>query len=255
MSIKVSNWVIFAFLIGIGLLIFALARGCKKINQDQVNINKLMELTDSSMALSRRAVTEWADAKKAYKDTLEFERGQRMLAEAQKERTEDDLSKALSENERLIKKYKNQEYTDTTMVQAPREFVDDCKDCFSQLEITNKITLKYKQEVADWAVRFKRETDLISGRVVQVEKERDSYRFSVDSLTNIQEKSVSSIKPRGRLYLSWGVLWSYWPAAAGGGLMYQTPRNVIFGAKCYYGAGKTTVETTINFPLSLRKSK
>lgn len=253
MSIKVSNWVIFALLIGIGLLIFALARGCRKIKQDQVNINKLMGLTDSSMALSRRAVTEWADAKKAYKDTLEFERGQRMLAEAQKERTEDDLNRVLSENERLIKKYKNQEYTDTTMVQAPREFVDDCKDCFTRLEITNGITLKYKKEVNEWADKFKKETSRISNRVTQVEKERDSYRFSVDSLTNIQKKSVSAIKPRGRLYLSWGVLWSYWPTAAGGGLMYQTPRNMIFGAKCYYGAGKTTVETTINFPLSLKR--
>lgn len=253
MNIKISNGVLIAILVSIGLLIFALIRGCKKIRQDKANIDKLMGLTDSSMALSRRAVGEWEIAKKAYKDTLEFERGQRMLAEAQKERTEDDLSKALTENERLIRKYKSRDYTDTTMIQAPREFVDDCKDCFSRLEITDKITLKYKKEVSDWADKYKKETARISGRVTQVEKERDAFRFSVDSINNIQKKAINSIKPRGRLYLSWGVLWSYWPTAAGGGLMYQTPRNMIFGLKGYYGAGKTTIETTINFPLSLKR--
>lgn len=253
MNIKISNWAIAAMLIGIGLLIIALTRGCNKVRQNKEAANGLSSQVDSLKALNKSVLVAWAQSDSAYKDTLAFERGQRMLAEAKKERTEDDLNKALTENEKLIKKYKNHEYTDTTMVQAPKEFVNDCKDCFTRLEITNGITLKYKKEVNDWADKFKKETSRISGRVTQVEKERDSYRFSVDSLTDIQKKSVSSVKPKGRLYLSWGVLWSYWPTAAGGGLMYQTPRNVIFGAKCYYGAGKTTVETTINFPLSLKR--
>lgn len=240
-------------LIAIILLVIGVIKGCNNIKKNNEDTKLMTAQVDSLTRLNANTKKAWAASDSAYRDSLAFERGQRMLVEAQKERTENELIVSVVENERLIKKYKNQEYTDTTMVQAPREFVDDCKDCFTRLEITDKITLKYKQEVADWAVRYKRETGIISGRLTQVEKERDAFRFSVDSINNIQKKAINSIKPRGRLYLSWGVLWSYWPTAAGGGLMYQTPRNMIFGLKGYYGAGKTTIETTINFPLSLKR--
>lgn len=240
-------------LIAIILLVIGVIKGCNNIKKNNEDTKLMTAQVDSLTRLNANTKKAWAASDSAYRDSLAFERGQRMLVEAQKERTENELIVSVVENERLIKKYKNQEYTDTTMVQAPREFVDDCKDCFTRLEITDKITLKYKQEVADWAVRYKRETGIISGRLTQVEKERDAFRFSVDSINNIQKKALNSIKPRGRLYLSWGVLWSYWPTAAGGGLMYQTPRNMIFGLKGYYGAGKTTIETTINFPLSLKR--
>lgn len=255
MNIKVSNWVIIVMLVAIGVLIVAIYKGCKKIKTDQAYIETLIGLTDSFSVISQRAVNGWAESKQKYKDSLEFERGQRLLAENQKERTEDDLNNALNENETLLKKYKNQKYTDTSTILAPKEFIDDCKDCFERLRITDGLTLKYKKEVDVWALKFKKETDLISNRLMQVERERDDYHFQVDSLTLIQKKSINSIKPKGRLYLSWGVLWNGWPSAAGAGLMYQTPRNMIFGVMGYYGAGKTTIGTTINFPLSLRKSK
>lgn len=244
---------IFAMLVAIGILIIALYRGCKKVKNNQQQIETLIELTDSFSVISKRAIDGWTESKKSYEDSLEFERGQRLLAENQKERAEDDLNSALSENKKLLKKYRDQKYTDTATVLAPKEFVDDCKECFERLDVTDKLTLKYKQEVADWAVRFKRETSLISNRVFLVERERDDFRSKVDSLTLIQKGSISNIRPKGRLYLSWGVLWSPWPVAAGAGLLYQTTRNVLFGVKGYYGPNKTTVETSINFPLSLKR--
>lgn len=255
MNIKVSNWVIFALLIGIGILIFALFKGCQTSKKDKASIQSLTDLTDSAIAVSKRAVNEWAIAKKHYKDTLEFERGQRLLSEAQKERIENDFMRLNKENAALLEKYKYYKYADTGMVHAPKEFIDDCKDCFTQLEKTDRLSITYKAQVRDWGVKYERETGLLSNRISKIEKERDDYYNKVDSLTKAQGRSIDKIRPKGRLYLSWGVLWSPWPVGAGGGMMYQTPRNVIFGAKVYYGASKTTVETTMNFPLSLRKLK
>lgn len=252
MNIQLSKWVIIPIVIGLCILAFALLKGCQKSKEDKAKIQKLMDLTDSFAVVSERAVSGWAASKQAYEDTLEFERGQRMLAEAQKERTEDELNKANSENQKLIKKYKSQDYRDTATEIVPHEFVDDCRDCFTRLEITDNLTLKYKKEVKEWTSKFNQETKRLLWRIDGITEERDNYHRRVDSLTKKQEKAVSAIRQKGRLYLSWGVLWSPWPTGAGGGLMYQTPRNVIFGLKGYYGAGKTTVETTINFPLSLR---
>lgn len=234
------------------VLLIATIRGCHKSRKDASNIKALMDLTDSSIAIANRAVNDWAEAKKKYKDTLEFERGQRALAEAQKERTEVELDESRKENKALINKYKYHQYADTNMVSAPKELLDDCKDCFTRLEITDGLTLKYKKEVNEWGLRLKRETSVLENRTKEVEKERDNYFHQVDSLNKIQKQKVSKMEPHGRFYLSWGVLWRPWPVGVGGGFMYQNKRNLILGLKGYYGLGGTTVETNVNFPLSLK---
>lgn len=211
---------------------------------------------DSLKAMNKQTLINWGASEKAYQDSLNFERGQRLLIESQKQRTEDDLNKAYAENKSLLDKYESGKYADTTMVYAPAEFIGDCHDCFGRLKYSNNLTLKYQREVSEWGEKYKRETAVMQNRYNTVERERDSYFKKVDSFTNAQGKSIAKIKPTGRLYLSWGVLWSPWPVAAGGGLMYQTTRNVIYGVKGYYGVTgdkkNTMIETTINFPLSLK---
>lgn len=258
MNIKIFNWppwLKFLILIAIGVLVISLIKGCKNNKQQSAEIQKLSSLNDSLIHMSKRANDAWSRSKNEYDDSLEFERGQRLLAEAQKERVENDFLKVNKENAALLEKYKYYKYADTSMVAAPKEFVDDCKGCFTQLEKTDRLSITYKMQVRDWGVKYERETGLLNNRISKIEKERDDYYTQVDSLIKAQAKSIDKIKPKGRLYLSWGVLWSPWPVGAGGGLMWQTPRNVIFGGKVYYGINKTTVETTMNFPLSLRKSK
>lgn len=256
MNIKIFNWppwLKLLILVGILILIISLIKGCKNSKQQAANIQKLVDLNDSFRVVTKAAVAGWKTSRAAFEDTLEFERGQRLLAQFQREQLEDELIRVNKENAVLIEKYRYHKYTDTSMVSAPKEFVDDCKDCFTQLEKTDNLSLTYKRQVRDWGVKFERETGLLNNRIAGIEKERDTYYKQVDSFINAQSKAVSKIKQKGRLYLSWGVLWSPWPVGAGGGLMYQTPRNVIFGGKVYYGSNKTTVETTMNFPLSFRK--
>lgn len=246
----------FIVIVLLGLLIFALLRGCNNSKKEVENAKLLKASNDSLIALNRQTKIQWGASDKSYQDSLEFERGQRLLAENQKERTEDDLNKAYAANKALIEKYESGKYTDTTMVSAPIEFIEDCHVCFGKLKYANNLTLKYQKEVSAWGEKYERETMLIQNRYKAVEKERDAYFRKVDSLTNAQGKSISKIKPSGRLYLSWGVLWSPLPQYAGAGIMYQTPRNMIFGLKGYYGVSgdkkSTLVETTINFPLSLK---
>lgn len=251
-TIKISNWLVFGVLIGVCILIIALAKGCQKAKGDKANIEKLLSLTDSLRSISKQAVEGWKESKKQFEDSLEFERGQRSLVEAQKERTEDELNKSHKDNMVLLLKYEYQKYQDTSMVSAPREFVEDCHDCFTKLSITDKLSLQYKKQVSEWGVKYERETMMLNGRYKQVERERDSYYRKVDSLSQAQEKAVDKIKQKGRLYLSWGVLWRPWPQYAGAGILYQTKQNMIYGAKCYYGTTGYMVETTLNFPLSLK---
>ncbi len=248
-----NKWIILIVAILLFALAFALIRGCKKSKKEVENARLLKAANDSLISLNRQTKIQWGASDKAYQDSIEFERGQRLLAENQKERTEDELSKSYAVNKALIDKYESGKYTDTTVVTAPAEFIVDCHSCFTRLKISNELTLRYKKEVSDWGVKYEQETARILGRYNEVKNERDSYFRKVDSLTNKQEKAIDKIQQKGRLYLSWGVQWQPFPTYAGAGLMYQTKRNMMYGAKWYYGSKGHMVETTINFPLSLRK--
>lgn len=236
----------------VGVLILALARGCNNSKKDAENIKFLKSSNDSLKAMNKQILIDWGASEKEYQDSLGFERGQRLLVEVQKERTEDELNEAYADNKSLIDRYESGKYTDATVVAAPAEFIAHCHSCFARLEISNELTLRYKKEVSDWGVKYERETARILGRYNEVKNERDSYFRKVDSLTNKQEKAIDKIQQKGRLYLSWGVQWQPLPTYAGAGLMYQTKRNMMYGAKWYYGSKGHMVETTINFPLSLK---
>lgn len=251
-SNKPPKWVAYVIIILIGLLVIALIRGCKKAKNDGANIKSLVDLTDSFKVVSDCAINGWKESKKAFQDTLEFERGQRELAENKYERTALELDKALDENAKLIAKYKANKYADTSLVLAPAEFIEDCHDCFSKLEKTSNLSFGLKKDIEDWRIKYNKETSLLLSRLKQVEAERNDYYHTIDSLTDKQEKAVEKIKQKGRLYLSWGVQWKPWPSYAGAGLLYQTKRNMLYGAKWYYGTHGHMLETTINFPLSLK---
>ena len=255
---KIFNWppwLKFLILIGVGVLIIVLIKGCKNNKEQAADIKALVRISDSLKALTKDAVIGWRQSEAQYRDSLEFERGQRLLAEAQKERIEDDLMRVNKDNAALLEKYKYYKYADTNMVLAPKEFVDDCKDCFTKLETTDRLSITYRKQVNDWSKKYERETSLLQNRISKVESERDVFHHKVDSFATVQKTAVNKIKQRGRLYLSWGVLYQPWPKYAGAGFMYQTKNNMIYGAKWYYGTGGQVVETTINFPLSLRKLK
>jgi hypothetical protein len=131
-------------------------------------------------------------------------------------------------------------------------YVNDCADCFTELSNGQKLVIQYKAEKENQFNLLSGKINLKDNRIKDLEtaniKLTSNYRSLIDSSKRFQDK----LKPRGRLYLSWGVLWSPLPIAAGAGLMYQNKRNFIIGAKCYYGEKGYSVETNMNFPLSLR---
>lgn len=240
-------------LILLGLLIFALARGCKKNNSAIQDYNKVKSANDSLISLVNANDVQRDSSKKLFQDSLEFERGQYALLELQKERIEGEMSILSRDNERLIQKHKDERYTDTTATIVPREYLTDCEGCFSNLEKTNSLNNKYQNQMNQIQKSWVEQSSLLNNRIKDLEKSNSIFSDNIRSMANNQKEALDKLKPRGRLYLSWGVLWQGWPSAAGAGLMYQTPRNMIFGVIGYYGAGKTTIGTTINFPLSLRK--
>lgn len=252
MPLKINPILATAIIIGVIILLIALIKGCHENKGTYAKYRKVDSLNNVLLHAASEDKRIIDSSKKLFQDSLEFERGQKELALAQKERTEDELDDVLQENNKLIAQHKLAQYTDTSAVTVPNGFITECNDCFSKLEITTNVSLKYKSDYNKLQENWDRHEKLYQNRFKEIEVERLRFNNKISTLAKQQQDAIDKLKPHGRLYLSWGVLWSPWPVSVGGGLMYQNKRNLIYGLKWYYGRGGTTIETTLNFPLSLR---
>lgn len=252
MSLKINPIVATLLIAGIIILIVALFKGCHQSKLDVVAGEKLKNTADSALKLVAKYKEDSTQAAKNFQDSLEFERGQKELAITQKERTEDQLDASDKQIKQLIDKYKYAKYTDTSAVTVPNEYITTCADCFTKLESQNNLVNKYRSDVKNLQFANDNQVGLYQKRFKELDEEKLGFTNKITTLLKQQKEYTDKLQPHGRLYLSWGVLWSYWPSAAGAGFMYQNKRNLLWGGMVYYGTSGYTIQTTINFPLSLR---
>jgi hypothetical protein len=249
-QLKINNLTVLISLILIGLLIFALIRGCNN-SRDNAALAVNYKQRESDLKDILKKVNE---ENAAYKDTVEFLNGQLSLTDNKLLSLNEDLRGANDRITTLLKKHVPiTPSLDTNVTTVPNLFLDECADCFKELGNGQRLVIKYKAEKEGQEKTYKNLLSVKDNRINSLEKSNDSLMRSYTSLLDSSKKFQENFMPRGRLYLSWGVLWSPWPVAAGAGVLYQNKRNMIYGAKIYYGVNKTQVETTMNFPLSFKK--
>lgn len=252
MTLKISPFVATVLVFSIILLAILVFRGCRQGKLDVAAKEKAQQIADSAIkTLSEYKILSDSSAKE-FKDTLDLERGQMALVVNQKERTEAELDKILLENVKLTEKHKLAQYTDTTATIVPAEYLQDCESCFTKLENTTNLSLRYRGDLNALQDKQDKQNQLYQNRFKQLEQEKLGFFNKINSLAKEGKEAADKLKPHGKLYLSWGVLWSRWPIAGGAGLMYQTKYSFQYGAKVYYSDRGTIVETSMHFPLSIK---
>jgi hypothetical protein len=245
-TLSINKWLILAILVGVVVLAFALIRGCKNgkraaalvVNSDSLT-NKLKK---DNIDLTRQLA--------ANADTTQFLEGQLSLSHNKEIALNENLDKANARITNLLSKHVPiKPSPDTSITTVPNEYVMDCTDCFSELNNGVQLVRKYKAEKDNQEQIYKGQLNVKDNRINHLEKANKEVTSSYMALIDIT-KDIG--KPKGKLYLSWGIMWGPLPRMAGAGAMYQTPRSLILGAKWYYGAAGHMVETTLNFPLSLK---
>lgn len=240
-------------MVGVVVLIISLVKGCNNQKQlSKINIDYNGRIK-SLMADSVERVKELA----AYRDTMQFLDGQLSLSDNKLLFLNEDLGRANDRIGTLLKKHVPiLPSLDTNITTVGNDFIEECADCFKELGNGQKLVLKYKAEKDNQEQIFKGLVNVKDNRIRNLEKSNSQLLKNYTSLIDSSKRFQNNSMPRGRLYLSWGVLWkSYVPWAAGAGLMYQTRRSVIFGASWYYNSHGHMVQTNIHFPLSLRRLK
>jgi hypothetical protein len=252
MTLKINPWLATLVMAGILFLAFALFRGCKQSRIEVAAKEKAEHIADSAIAVLKNYKKSSDSTSQDFQDTLEFERGQKELAKAQKERTEADLLYELGLNKELIAKHHLADYTDTATIVVPNQYAIECEDCFTKLDNTTKISLKYKDDFNNLGKKWDAQSQLYEKRFKQLNEEKLGFYNRINSLAKEAKEATDKLKPHGRLYLSWGVMFGPWPKMAGGGLMYQTKYNLMYEANWFYGNQGHMVEASIKFPLSIK---
>lgn len=252
MTLKINPIVATLIIAGALILLFALFKGCKQNEIEVAAKEKSEHLADSALKIVKEFKTQSDSSARSYQDTIEFERGQKEFIASQKAATEASLDKALADNQALINKHNLAEYADTSTIVVPSEYVISCENCFARLDTTTRIAYKYKNDFIKLNDKWESLNKINENRFKQLEAEKLGFYNKINSLTRQQKDAVDKLQPHGRLYLSWGVLWSPWPMAAGAGFMYQTKYSFQYGVKFYYGTNGSMIETSMHFPLSIK---
>lgn len=248
MTLSINKWLIVAILAWGAILMFALIRGCQNEKKAASLIvdyeGRISKLATNSIEQSRQLA--------AYKDTMGFKDGELALSKNKEIALNEDLGKANDRISILLRKHVPiKPSLDTSITTVPNIYIEECTDCFKELDNGVQLVRKYKAEKDNQEQIHKGILNVKDNRINYLEKSNKSLTSDYKSLID-STKKVS--KPKGKMYLSWGVLWKdYVPWSAGGGLMYQNKRSVIFGASWYYNSKGHMIQTNIHFPLSFKK--
>lgn len=250
--LKIHPFVATFAIAGALILLFVLFRGCRQSKLEVAAKEKAQLIADSVSGVLAKYKVQSDSTAKEFQDSLDFERGQKELIKAQKERTEDELARLQPQIKDLLDKHRLAQYQDTTAVTVPQEYIADCEGCFTKLQQQTDLVTRYKVDINNLEASTERQNQIYQKRFKELDQEKLGFYNKINSLAQQQQKALDKLKPHGRLYLSWGVIWGVVPIGAGAGLMYQNKYNLIWGAKWYYTKYGHQVETTINFPLSLK---
>lgn len=249
MNLKINPIFAIGILIVIGVLAIALIRGCRNereastiiINSDSL-INKLKQ---DSVDLAHKLVLNT--------DTMRFMEGQLSLSKNKEIALNENLHKADARITNLLNKHIpiKPNPLDTGIITVPMQYVNECADCFTELDNGVQLVRKYKAEKDNQEQIYKGQLNIKDNRINHLEKANKEVMSSYMALINIT-KDIG--KPKRMLYFSYGVLWSaYVPRMGGIGLMYQDKRLRQFGVKGYFGYYKPMIETQANMPLSFKR--
>lgn len=254
MKISISPLLGGVILLGFLILSFALIRGC---NQGKAKDEAYAKVAAKNAILEaqQKASDSISKANKSNFDaSLEYANGVIALRNNQLEASRHELEAANARGGALIKKHTTiQPSIDSTSIVVPNEYVEECAECFGELEYHIGRSQRFMKEHDSTQVAHAAKQSLQKKRIEQLEQENRSVSQTLTDCLTATNAQVGKLEPRRKVYLTMGVIWAPLPKAVGAGLLYQDKRGRMYGGKAYTSAWGTLVESQVNLPLSFRR--
>ena len=248
MNIRISNWVVFALLLCIGLLIFALIKGCNNIGTSKAQLvdykGRIDKLEKDSIEFSKQLIDN-----STQKELLE---GQIEIADNKNIAYLDSFRTLNGYINVLKKRYKPvTPNIDTNITTVPNQYIEDCAGCFSALDKAQQLGLRYKSDLDNKDNLNLSKVNLLNKRIGILENQNaklgNSYRSLLDSAS--KQQGI-----RRTLFLSLGAIAinQTLPNGIGGGFLYEDKKRRVYGGRYYISRYGSVYQADISFPLSLK---
>ncbi len=254
MTLKIPSWLIFAVLIGAGILIFAI-RGC---NQGQQAVAESIQWKQKNIKLiqdTTRLAKERDSLKRIYQDSLDFVNGQWVLAKNQTVATRYQLDSADKRITDLRARYQAViPNKDTSITTVSNDYIANCADCFAELSNGQEKVKTYMAQIDNLNQSYQSKINLQQNRINQLDKQNTQLAGTLHDCIDSSQRAEKKLAPHGQLFFSWNVLWvPFTPTMAGIGLMYENKYRVQFGLRGMFGRYGNGFETEVNMPLSFKR--
>ncbi len=246
-------------LIGLALLVIILIitswKGCNKADTRLKEVELLEKKNDTLKKILAAVQVASSASQKEFEDSLAIANGWLAIKDNQIQATESKLEVANGRIQKLLAGYTPVTPSDTNTTLVPNKFINDCADCFTELEGQNNLVNQYKNEIE--------EKDLLTDQIIlkhakredQLELERQqAYEIAALSQKNAEE-ALKKFKPRRTVYLTLSAMGQKKDILSGfgAGLLYQDKHRRMFGGKAYATSNGGLYTADIAFPLSFKR--
>src|SRR6478735_3663675 len=233
---------VYAMLILLILLAYALYRECTKSYEGEVNRGDIQ-------GRLKRLINDSIESSKKLADNSI----QRELLEGQLEVADNKNTAYLDSFDVLKKRYKPVVASvDTNVTTVPNEYIEECSGCFAAIDKAQQLGLRYKSELDNKDNLTKSKIKVLDNRISILENQNVQLGKSYRSLLDSTNKAVPAL--RRTLFATIGAMSinQIMPNAIGGGFLYEDKRRRIFGAKYYVSKYGSIYQGEISLPLSLK---
>jgi len=254
-KIDIPNWVKGAILIGVGCIIISAIRGC---HNNKATLAENVQLKEANKILIQRAIKDSLDQKNTQEEYTFSDSIHNHTIEMQQDALDaanDTLDKANNRINKLIIKYRPATVNaDTNVTLVPNEYINECSQCFTELEGQQKRIKVARDEMSDLQQSLNSRINNQQLRINELTKEKQLVKNNLNDCLKNDSINLKKFEPRRRLYWSMGVMSinSVLPNAAGLGLMYQDRRYRIVGFRMYTSEYGSVKALDVHLPLSFR---
>lgn len=236
------------------LFIFLLYRGCQYANHRAAKYSVYEQKIDS--LLKKQVADSISSRQNAdnFNASLEYSNGVIALKDNQLQATRTDLEAANIRIDALLKKHKPvQPDTNSTVTTVPNEYIEECAECFAELEYHKGKSSRFIKEADSLHAAHLAKESLQQKRIKQLEQEKSDVSETLTDCLTAAKAQSDKLEIRRKMYLTMGAIWAHMPKAVGIGLAYSDKRGRMFSAKVYGGEWGRMYGTDVIFPLSFRR--
>lgn len=258
LNIKLTtpNWLKAVIAIVIGVIIISAIRGC---NNSKAALAENNQLKKANKTLEDRIIKDSIDRKDSADSYQQAAIAQEIFNLAQQNKLSfawDSLDKANVRISKLLAKYKPiSPSIDTNITTVPNEYIEECSQCFTELEAQQQREKKVKAQADIVQQSLNSTINSQQLRIAQLGREQVQANKNLNDCRSINEAYQKKLGLRGRLFLSMGIMaikTPWLPNAAGIGLSYQDKRFRMISARFYTSEYGSVKALDIHMPLSFK---